>query len=162
MVNVKISPPYIMNSTHVHFDFFIIWVYVGQEIFKREGRIFITESKWIFVRTLSPHQIEECNSRVSEIMEKETNDSPNKALMRTQTWGKYAIYSPNDHTKIRKYTAEKGPVATMRKFTTKLSGLKGILKLVFNIYFFNSWRRLFLFNLIVKTIQKYFACPYNP
>jgi hypothetical protein len=50
----------------------------------------------------------------------------------------------------------------MRKFTTKLSGLKGILKLVFNIYFFNSWRRLFLFNLIVKTIQKYFACPYNP
>ena len=23
--------------------------------------------------------------------------------MRTQTWGKYAIYSPNDHTKIRKY-----------------------------------------------------------
>jgi hypothetical protein len=124
MVNVKISPPYIMNSTHVHFDFFIIWVYVGQEIFKREGRIFITESKWIFVRTLSPHQIEECISRVSEIMEKETNDSPNKALMRTQTWGKYAIYSPNDHTKIRKYAAEKGPVATMRKFTTILSGLK--------------------------------------
>ena len=37
---------------------------------------------------------------------------------------KYAIYSPNDHTKIRKYAAEKGSVATMRKFTTILSGLK--------------------------------------
>ena len=29
-------------------------------------------------------------------------------------------------------------------------------------YVFKSWRRLFLFNLIVKTIQKYFARPYNP
>jgi hypothetical protein len=31
--------------------------------------------------------------------------------------------------------------------------LKGILKLVLTYIFFN---------LIVKTIQKYFACPYNP
>ena len=40
--------------------------------------------------------------------------------------------------------------------------VKGILKLVLTYFFFNSWRRLFLFNLIVKTIQKYFARPYNP
>ena len=31
------------------------------------------------------------------------------------------------------------------------------IKARFNIYFFNWWRRLFLFNLIAKTIQKYFA-----
>jgi hypothetical protein len=34
---------------------------------------------------------------------------------------------------------------------------KGILKLVLTYIFSNSWRRLFLFNLIVKTIQKYYA-----
>ena len=42
----------------------------------------------------------------------------------------------------------------------KINALIGAVR--FNIYFFNSWRRLFLFNLIVKTIQKYFARPYNP
>ena len=66
---------------------------------------------------LSPRGIEECNSRVSEIMEKQTNSS-NKSPMRTPTRGKSAIYSPNDRAKIGKYAAENGPAAAIRKFTT--------------------------------------------
>ena len=66
---------------------------------------------------LSPRGIEECNSRVSEIMEKQTNSS-NKSPMRTPTRGKYVIYSPNDRAKIGKYAAENGPAAAIRKFTT--------------------------------------------
>jgi hypothetical protein len=73
---------------------------------------------------LSPLGIDECNSRVSEIMEKQTNASSNKSPMRTPTRGKYAIYSPNDHAKIEKYAAENGPASAIRKFTTEFSGLK--------------------------------------
>ena len=73
---------------------------------------------------LSPRGIEECNSRVSEIMEKQTNTSSNKSPMRTLTRGKYAIYSPTDRAKIGKYVAENGPASATRKFTTTLSGLK--------------------------------------
>ena len=73
---------------------------------------------------LSLRGIEECNSRVSEIMEKQTNTSSNKSLMRTPTRGKYAIYSPNDCAKIWKYAAENGPTSAIRKFTTEFSGLK--------------------------------------
>ena len=51
---------------------------------------------------LSPRGIEECNSRVSEITEKQSNTSSNKSPMRTPTRGKYAIYSPNDRAKIGK------------------------------------------------------------
>ena len=58
---------------------------------------------------LSPRAIEECNSRASEIMEKQTNASPNNSLMRTPTRGKYDIHSSNDRTKIGKYAAKNGP-----------------------------------------------------
>ena len=62
-----------------------------------------------------------------------------------------ALYSQKQRTK------QKTIRATIQHLT-----FKGYIKACFNIYFFNSWRRLFLFNLIVKTIQKYFARPYNP
>jgi hypothetical protein len=67
---------------------------------------------------LSPRGIEECNSRVSEITEKQTNTSSNKSPMRTPTRGKYAIYSSNDRAKIGQYAAENGPASATRKFTT--------------------------------------------
>ena len=96
-------------------------------IFKKD-RFLLPIPNGSLSKHLSPHAIEECNSRVSEIMEKLANASPNISLMRTQTQGKYAIYVPNGHAKIEKYAAENSSAAIMHKFTPEfITSLAGVL-----------------------------------
>lgn len=68
--------------------------------------------------SLPPRSIQECNTRVYEVMDKFT--TPNSSKKR----GSYSTYSPRDRAIIGNCAAEHGPAAAMRKFKADNSELK--------------------------------------